>query len=85
MAKALFAVDELAGFVVACVKVRPKGIADLKPKSVKKKLKDRSFAAAVNREEISQAMEELGVSPDEHMQFCIEALRSEGERLGLLG
>lgn len=84
MAKTLFAVDELAGFIVACVKVRPNGIADLKPKSVKKKLKDKSFAAAVNREEIAQAIEELGVDTTEHVQTCIDALGDDGERLGLL-
>src|SRR3954465_9534326 len=61
IAKALFAVDELAGFIVACAKVRPSGIADLEPKSVKKKLKDRSFAAAVSREDIAAGGAELAV------------------------
>ena len=82
MAKALFAVDELAGFIVACAKVRPNGISDLKPKSVKKKLKDKRFAAAVSREDISQGIEELGVDTTEHIQFCIDAIRAEGERVG---
>ena len=83
MAKALFAVDELAGFIVACAKVRPNGISDLKPKSVKKKLKDKRFAAAVSREDISQGIEELGVDATEHIQSCIDAIRAEGERVGL--
>ncbi|MCK4871131.1 MAG: hypothetical protein KAS72_00230 [Phycisphaerales bacterium] len=83
MAKALFAVDELAGFIVACCKVRPTGISDLKPKSVRKKLKDKSFAAAVNRDEIRQGIEQLGVDEGEHIQTCIDAMRAEAERLGL--
>ena len=83
MAKVLFGVDELAGFIVACVKVRPDGIDSLAPKSVKKKLKDKSFAAAVNRDDIRQGVEGLGVDLTEHIQTCIDALRSEAERLGL--
>lgn len=83
MAKALFAVDELAGFIVACCKVRPNGILDLQPKSVKKKLKDKAFAAAVNREEIRKGAEELGVDLTEHIQTCIDALRAEATRFGL--
>jgi predicted hydrolase (HD superfamily) len=83
MAKSLFAVDELAGFLVACAKVRPNGISDLQPKSVKKKLKDKAFAAAVSREDIAQGVEALGVEMTEHMQRCIEALRAEADRLGL--
>ncbi len=83
MAKALFAVDELAGFIVACAKVRPNGIADLKPKSVKKKLKDKAFAAAVSREDIQQGIEELGVDETEHLQTCIDAIRAEAQRLGV--
>ena len=84
MAKVLFAVDELAGFIVACCKVRPNGIADLAPKSVVKKLKDKAFAAAVSREDIARGIEELGVERAEHIQMCIDALRESGERLGLL-
>jgi len=85
MAKALFAVDELAGFLVACCKVRPEGIMTLEPKSVKKKLKDKSFAAAVNRQDIEKGVEELGVDKTEHIQTCIDALRADAERLGLSG
>lgn len=79
MAKALFAVDELAGFIVACCKVRPNGIADLEPSSVKKKLKDKAFAAAVSREDIKKGIAELGpvagVDETEHIRVCIEAIR----------
>jgi predicted hydrolase (HD superfamily) len=83
MARALFAVDELAGFIGACCKVRPNGIADLQPKSVKKKLKDKAFAAAVSRQDIARGIEELGVDTTEHIQMCIDAMRAEAERLGL--
>jgi predicted hydrolase (HD superfamily) len=83
MAKVLFAVAELAGFIVACCRVRPHGIADLQPKSVRKKLKDKAFAAGVNRQDIQQGVEELGVDASEHIQVCIDALRAEAERLGL--
>lgn len=75
MAKALFAVDELAGFIVACAKVRPDGLASLEPKSVVKKLKQPAFAAAVNRDDIARGIEELGVDRDEHMAMCIAAIR----------
>ena len=84
LAKALFAVDELSGFIVACVKVRPNGIADLKPKSVRKKLKDKGFAAAVSRDDIRVGVEELGVDENEHIQTCIDAIRADAERLGLV-
>jgi predicted hydrolase (HD superfamily) len=83
MAKSLYAVDELAGFIVACAKVRPNGIADMKSKSVKKKLKDKAFAAAVSREDINRGIEELGVDTDEHIQRCIDAIRTEADRLNL--
>jgi predicted hydrolase (HD superfamily) len=80
MAKALFAVDELAGFIVACCKVRPNGIADLEPASVKKKLKDKAFAAAVSREDIKKGIAELGpvadVDEPQHFRICIEAIRA---------
>jgi predicted hydrolase (HD superfamily) len=83
MAKALFAVDELAGFIVACAKVRPNGIADLEPSSVKKKLKDKGFAAAVSRDDVRKGTAELGVDETEHLRTCIEAIKSERERLGV--
>jgi len=83
MAKALFAVDELAGFIVACAKVRPNGIADLEPSSVKKKLKDKAFAAAVSRDDIRTGVAELGVDETEHIRTCIDAIRAERERLGV--
>ncbi len=76
MAKALFAVDELAGFIVACAKVRPDGIATLEPKSVKKKLKAKEFAAAVSRDDIAKGTAELGVDEVEHIKTCIDAIRS---------
>jgi predicted hydrolase (HD superfamily) len=83
--KALVACDELTGFVGACCHVRPAGIDSLTPKSVKKKLKQKSFAAKVEREEVSIGMEMLGVDPTEHIQFVIDALREHGADLGLLG
>ena len=83
MAKSLFAVDELAGFIVACAKVRPNGIGDLEPSSVKKKLKDKAFAAAVSRDDIKKGTAELGVDETEHIRTCIEAIRSQRERLGV--
>ena len=86
MAKALFAVDELSGFLVACALVRPsRSLMDLTVKSVKKKLKDKGFARGVNREDVVQGAEELGVPLEEHIQFVIEALRPEEGRLGLGG
>lgn len=83
MAKALFAVDELSGFVAACALVRPTGIEGMKPKSVKKKLKQPSFAAGVNREEVQQGADELGVDFDEHVAFVIAAMAARAETLGL--
>jgi predicted hydrolase (HD superfamily) len=83
MARTLFAVDELAGFIVACAKVRPDGIASLEVKSVKKKLKAREFAAAVSREDIAKGIAELGVDEAQHIQTCIDALRAERDRLGV--
>src|SRR5919206_615734 len=83
MAKTLFAVDELSGFVAACALVRPTGIHGMTPKSVKKKLKQPSFAAAVNREEVRQAADELGVDFDEHVAFVIAAMEARADDLGL--
>jgi predicted hydrolase (HD superfamily) len=82
--RSLLAVDELAGFVGACCLVRPDGITTLTPKSVKKKLKDRRFAAKVDREEISAGVELLGVDLTAHIQFVIDALRPHGAELGLI-
>ena len=76
MARHLFAVDELAGFIVACGKVRPDGVATLEPSSVRKKLKNLAFAAAVSREDIATGIAEIGVAEDEHIARCIEAIRS---------
>ena len=83
MAKTLYAVDELSGFVAACALVRPTGIEGMKPKSVKKKLKQPSFAAAVNRDEVLRGIEELGVDQDEHIALIIEALAERCDELGL--
>ena len=85
MARTLRAVDELTGFVIACSLVRPTGISDLKSKSVKKKLKDRSFAAAVNREEIREYTEIIGEDLTEHIDFVIEAMRGIADTLELEG
>jgi putative nucleotidyltransferase with HDIG domain len=83
MAKTLFAVDELSGFIAACALVRPTGIEGMKPKSVRKKLKQPSFAAGVNREEVARGAEELGVDFDEHVAFLIDAMAARAEELGL--
>lgn len=83
MAKTLFAVDELSGFVTACALVRPTGIDGMKVKSVRKKLKQPSFAAKVDRGQIDRGIAELGVDETEHIQRVIDALESEAEALGL--
>jgi putative nucleotidyltransferase with HDIG domain len=87
--KALFGCDELAGFITACAYVRPDGINGMTAKSVKKKLKQPSFAAAVNRGDIAQGAEELGaesgMSLDEHIQFVIDAMAERADELGLVG
>jgi putative nucleotidyltransferase with HDIG domain len=81
--KTLFACDELAGFIHACGLVRPDGIDTLEPKSVKKKLKQPSFASGVNRDDVYSSAEELGVELDEHIAFVTEALRPIAGELGL--
>src|SRR5437016_6494446 len=83
LAKALFAVDELSGFVAACALVRPTGIEGLTPKSVKKKLKQPSFAAKVDREQIRSGIEELGVDENEHIALVIAALAENADELDL--
>jgi predicted hydrolase (HD superfamily) len=84
MAKALFAVDELCGFLVACALVRPsRSLQDLEVSSVKKKLKDKAFARGVSREDVIQGAAELGVPLDEHIAFVLAALRPHERDLGL--
>ena len=83
--KALLACDELTGFVGACCFVRPDGVASLTPKSVKKKLKDKGFAAKVERTEVTAGAELLGVDLGEHIAFVIEALQPFAEELGITG
>lgn len=84
MARALFAVDELCGFLVACALVRPaRSLDGLEVSSVKKKLKDKAFARTVNREDVHQGAEELGVELDEHIRFVIDALLPAQRELGL--
>ncbi len=85
MERALFAVDELSGFIVACAAVRPEGIRGLTPKSVKKKLKQPSFAAAVNRDDVRHGAEVLGVDFDEHVRFVVAALEAHAVELELGG
>src|SRR3954467_15077130 len=85
LAKTLYAVDELSGFITACALVRPTGIHGLTPKSVKKKMKTPAFAAAVNREEMRQAAEELGVDFDQHVTTVIAAMEERSSELGLDG
>jgi putative nucleotidyltransferase with HDIG domain len=84
MAKALYACDELTGFIVAVALVRPsKKLADVTVKSVKKKMKDKAFAAKVSREDITQGAAELGIGLDEHIGFVLEAMKNNAELLGL--
>jgi putative nucleotidyltransferase with HDIG domain len=81
MEKTLFAVDELSGFVLACAYVRPDGLVGMTPKSVKKKLKQPSFAAAVSREDMQRGASELGVDFDEHLAVVIGALAERADEL----
>ena len=83
LAKTLYAVDELSGFVTACALVRPEGLDGLRAKSVRKKMKQKSFAASVNREDIVRGAEELGVDLNEHIDFVVAALRERADTLGL--
>jgi putative nucleotidyltransferase with HDIG domain len=87
--KTLFACDELSGFIAACAYVRPEGIEGMKPKSVKKKLKQPSFAAGVNRDDVYTGAAELepesGMDLDAHLQFVIDALAERADDLGLRG
>jgi predicted hydrolase (HD superfamily) len=84
LAKTLYGVDELSGFVAACALVRPTGIEGMKPKSVRKKLKQPSFAAKVDREQIRRGIEELGVDETEHIQLVIDAMAENASELGLV-
>jgi putative nucleotidyltransferase with HDIG domain len=81
--KTLYACDELCGFIVACALVRPNRLEGLKTKSVKKKMKQASFAAAIPRDDLYRGAEELGVDFDQHTQFCIDAMQKVADRLGL--
>ena len=85
LAKTLYAVDELSGFIAACAMVRPTGIHGLAPKSVKKKLKQPSFAAGVNRDDMRRGADELGVDFDEHVTRVIAAMEERAGELGLEG
>jgi putative nucleotidyltransferase with HDIG domain len=86
LARALFATDELCGFLVACALVRPsKSLDDLEVSSVKKKLKDKAFARTVNRDDIRQGVAELDVELDEHVRFVIDALKPVQDKIGLKG
>jgi len=83
LAKVLFACDELAGFITACALVRPDRLATLEAKSVRKRMKDKAFARSVSREDIIKSAEELVVPLDEHITFCIQAMRQIADQLGL--
>ena len=84
LAKALFACDELAGFLTACALVKPtRAIADVEVAGVRKKMKDKAFARGVNREEVIQGAAELGVDLNDHIAFCLEAMKRRAGELGL--
>ncbi len=86
MEKALFACDELAGFITAATLVKPnKSLAELDAKSVRKRMKDKAFARSVNRDDIVNGAAELGVDLEEHITFCIEAMKGIADKLGLAG
>jgi predicted hydrolase (HD superfamily) len=82
----LFACDELAGFLTACALIKPgKSIFEVEPDSVKRKLKDKAFARGVNRDDVRKGAEELGMPLEEHIAFCIAAMRTAADELGLRG
>ncbi len=83
--RVLYACDELSGLVVACCLVRPNGIDDLKPKSVTKKIKDKAFAAGVDRDDVQRGIELIGLERSVHIQNVIDGIRAEAEALGLRG
>ena len=84
LAKALFACDELSGFLTACALVKPsKAIADVEPAGVRKKLKDKAFARGVSRDDVTQSAQELGVDLDAHIAFCLRAMQNRSSELGL--
>lgn len=83
VAKAIYACDELTGFIIACSLVRPGGIFDLGARSVRKKLKDKAFARTVNRDEVYEGAQEFEVDLDEHIDFIIAALRDAASEVGL--
>ncbi len=86
MEKTLFACDELAGFITACALVKPgKSLAEVEAKSVRKKMKDKAFARSVNRDDITNGATDLGVELEEHIAFCIEAMKGIAGELGLDG
>jgi putative nucleotidyltransferase with HDIG domain len=86
MEKALFACDELAGFITACALIKPgKSLAEIDVKSVRKRMKDKAFARKVNRDDIINGAASLGIDLDEHIAFCIEALKPIAAKLGLEG
>jgi predicted hydrolase (HD superfamily) len=86
MEKTLFACDELAGFITACALVKPgKSLAEVEAKSVRKKMKDKAFARSVSREDIANGAAGLGVDLEQHIAFCIEAMKTVAKELGLAG
>jgi len=86
MDKALFACDELAGFITATALVKPgRTLAEVEAKSIRKKMKDKAFARSVSRDDIIHGAQELGVELDEHITFCIEAMKGIAQELGLAG
>jgi len=86
MEKTLFACDELAGFITACALVKPgKSLAEVEAESVRKKMKDKAFARSVNRDDITKGAADLGLELEEHIAFCIEAMKGIARELGLEG